>query len=175
MPAETIGLYIGKFQPFHNGHLFAVRTIAPEVSKLIIAIGSSQYHGLKNQPFSAGQRRQMIEQSLAAIGIDNVSIVEVPDIHNNERWVEHVRDHVKQFDIVFTNNKSVRQLFIDKGFKVKPIKVLPCVSGSLIRHKITNQDNSWTTLVPVTTANIIKQALYTFTSQDTLEDTGLAT
>ncbi len=156
MSAQTIGLYIGKFQPFHNGHLFAVTTIAPTVDSLIIVIGSSQYHGLKNQPFSAQQRRQMIEQTLAAEDIHNFSIVEVPDIHDSEHWVEHVRKYVKKFDVVFTNSELVQQLFREKGFTVKPIKVLPDVSGTLVRYKIATQDSGWLSLVPTATANIIQ-------------------
>jgi nicotinamide-nucleotide adenylyltransferase len=159
MSAQTIGLYIGKFQPFHNGHLFAITTIAPTVDSLIIAIGSSQYHGLENQPFSAQERRQMIEQTLTAAAITNCSVVEVPDIHDNEHWVDHVRKYVKRFDIVFTNNESVQQLFRQKDFTVKPIKVLPGVSGTLVRHKISTQESDWRSLVPAATANVIKPGL----------------
>ncbi|MFI5270428.1 MAG: nicotinamide-nucleotide adenylyltransferase [Candidatus Saccharimonadales bacterium] len=159
MSSKTIGLYIGKFQPFHNGHLYAIAAIAPTVDLLIIVIGSSQYSGLKNQPFSARQRRQMIEQTLKAEGINNFSIVEVPDIHDSEHWVEHVKKYVKQFNVVFTNSEVVQQLFSDKGFTVKSIKVLPGVSGTLVRQKIAAQENDWISLVPSATASIINASL----------------
>ncbi len=159
MPAGKIGLYIGKFQPFHNGHLFAITTISPNVSKLIIVIGSSQYHNLKSQPFSAQERRQMIEHTLAAESINNFSIAEVPDVHDNDNWVEHVRHYVPQFDIVFTNNELVRQLFAEKGFEVKAIRLLPGVSGTLVRQKLGTKASDWQSLVPGATASIIKSSI----------------
>ena len=40
--AET-GLYVGRFQPFHLGHLEAIKHILKKVDTVIIAIGSAQY------------------------------------------------------------------------------------------------------------------------------------
>ncbi|MCJ7698989.1 adenylyltransferase/cytidyltransferase family protein, partial [Candidatus Bathyarchaeota archaeon] len=37
------GLYVGRFQPFHLGHLCAVKKILGEVDEVIVAIGSAQY------------------------------------------------------------------------------------------------------------------------------------
>jgi nicotinamide-nucleotide adenylyltransferase len=156
MPAQKIGLYIGKFQPFHNGHLFAIKDILPKVSQLIIVIGSSQYHDLPDQPFSAEQRRQMIERTLGSESIDSFSIAEVPDIHDPEHWVEHVCRHIPRFDIVFTNNESVGQLFTKKEFKVESIKALPAVSGTAVRQKLAAADSSWQSLVPPAAAAILR-------------------
>jgi len=37
---SKIALFIGKFQPFHKGHLFALRQVLKKFDKVIIGIGS---------------------------------------------------------------------------------------------------------------------------------------
>ncbi|MBI2315160.1 nicotinamide-nucleotide adenylyltransferase [Candidatus Daviesbacteria bacterium] len=156
MPNTITGLFIGKFQPFHKGHLFAIKSILPLVGNLIIAIGSSQYQDTEDQPFSAEVRRQMIEETLKQQGIKNFSIVEVSDIHDNNKWVKHLLTFIPKFDLVFTNNILVRRLFEDQGYRVRIFPVLPGVSGTLIRQKIVQQKD-WKHLVSMSTAEIIEK------------------
>lgn len=158
MPADKVGLYIGKFQPFHNGHSYAIKYILTQVDTLTIVIGSSQYQNQENQPFSARERRHMIEQTLREQTIHHYTIVEVPDIHDNVRWVDHLRKYVGHFDTVFTNNNEVALLFIEKDIEVRAIKALPGVSGSLIRSKLAQKANDWEVLVPKATATAIKNS-----------------
>ncbi len=101
----------------------------------------------------------MIEQTLTTEGINKFSIAEVPDVHDNNNWVEHVRHYVPQFDIVFTNNELVRQLFVAKGLEVRAIKVLTGVSGTLVRQKLATKESDWLPLVPSATASIIKGSI----------------
>ena len=49
---DKIGLYIGRFQPFHKGHLNVVEEALNHCDKLIIAIGSAQEFGTEKNPFS---------------------------------------------------------------------------------------------------------------------------
>ncbi len=160
MPDETVGLYIGKFQPFHNGHLYAINSIVSKVDRLIIAIGSSQYSNLAVQPFSATERRHMIERSLAHEGITRYSVHEVTDIHNNERWVDHVTKSVPSFSVVFTNNDHVHHLFTAQGFKVQPTKFLDGISGTLVRQKLANHESDWRSLVPSNVVAIVEGSAY---------------
>lgn len=37
------GLFVGRFQPFHLGHLEAIKDTLGEVDELVIVIGSAQY------------------------------------------------------------------------------------------------------------------------------------
>ncbi|TMI56005.1 nicotinamide-nucleotide adenylyltransferase, partial [Candidatus Bathyarchaeota archaeon] len=37
----TTGLYVGRFQPFHLGHLEAVRHILSKVDELVVVVGSA--------------------------------------------------------------------------------------------------------------------------------------
>ncbi len=44
------GLYVGRFQPFHLGHLDAIKYALKEVDELVIVIGSAQYSHNSQQP-----------------------------------------------------------------------------------------------------------------------------
>jgi len=68
---ETMrGLMMGRFQPFHLGHLDLVKQILSECDEIIIAITSSQFNYLEKDPFTAGERIEMIHQSLKDDGVD---------------------------------------------------------------------------------------------------------
>ena len=50
----TRGFYIGRFQPYHNGHQAVLERVASSVDEIIIGVGSAQLsHELEN-PFTAG-------------------------------------------------------------------------------------------------------------------------
>ena len=54
------GFLIGRFQPFHLGHVEAVKFALSKVEQLYIGIGSSnKSHQLRN-PFTVEERKQMI-------------------------------------------------------------------------------------------------------------------
>jgi len=58
------GLYVGRFQPFHLGHLSAVKSVLKDVEELVIVIGSAQYSHTTANPFTAGERLIMIRKAL---------------------------------------------------------------------------------------------------------------
>ncbi|EQD45121.1 nicotinamide-nucleotide adenylyltransferase, partial [mine drainage metagenome] len=47
---------VGRFQPFHNGHLHVIKEILSQYSSVIIGIGSAQYSHTMENPFTAGER-----------------------------------------------------------------------------------------------------------------------
>jgi len=55
-------LFIGRFQPFHKGHLLFLKSIYTQYDKIIIGIGSSQYSNSLDNPFSYDERKMMIEK-----------------------------------------------------------------------------------------------------------------
>ncbi|MEK7065274.1 MAG: nicotinamide-nucleotide adenylyltransferase [Patescibacteria group bacterium] len=126
-------LFIGRFQPFHSGHLDAIKQISEK--EIIIGIGSSQYSGTDDNPYSFEERKKMIEQALTGLDI-NYKIVAVPDIHDAKNWVAHVEKIVGRFNIVYTGNDLVRRLFEEKKYKVKSIKININISGTELRKKM---------------------------------------
>jgi nicotinamide-nucleotide adenylyltransferase len=149
-------LFIGRFQPFHLGHLLLLQRLATQYEEMIIGIGSSQYHDTSDNPFSELERYQMISRSLDAVGIDNYHIVFIPDIHNPPKWVDHVCSIIPDFDLIIANNPFTRKLFSEKGFLVKGTAYFDRkrYSGKEIRRRMINNE-PWGDLVPKAVYDII--------------------
>jgi nicotinamide-nucleotide adenylyltransferase len=154
------GIYVGRFQPFHLGHLHAITDILKEVDELIIVIGSAQYsHNITN-PFTAGERLVMIRKALMEAGIDEsrVWIVPVPDVHLHMMWVSSVVGFTPKFNVVYSNDPLTHRLFLEAGFEVRAIRFheRKLYSSTLIRERmLKNQD--WEELVPKSVASFTKE------------------
>lgn len=142
-------LFIGRFQPFHKGHLKVIQNASKEYDEIIIGIGSSQYSHSADNPFSAEERKIMINRSLKKADIKNFKIILIPDIHNPPKWVDHILSIFTDFDIVITNNSLTKSLFLEKGYSVKKTELYDKkrFSGKEIRRRISN-GVGWEDLVP---------------------------
>ncbi len=102
-------LLIGRFQPLHLGHMEIIRR-AVEEYELIIGIGSAQKSHTLENPFTAGERYEMIRGALREEGIDAI-IIPIPDVDYNSVWASHVISLCPHFDIVLSNNPLTIELF----------------------------------------------------------------
>jgi len=150
-------LFLGRFQPYHKGHQSVVERIAQEADEIIIAIGSAQWsHDLKN-PFTAGERIMMITRALE--DLPNVKyVLPIEDIQRNPLYVSHIVSLTPLFDVVYTNNPLVKELFSNAGFKVRstPLAERHQYSGTYIRQQLL-EDENWRGLVPEGVAHIIDE------------------
>ena len=148
-------MIIGRFQPFHLGHLKLIETAEKDLDRIIIGIGSSQFSHTKRNPFTAEERKRMIEESL---NIKNIQIIPIPDVNNDKVWVSHVRKLVPEFQVVYTNSELERKLFRDAGIEVRSTKIFnrKNYSGTEIRRRILNMEN-WKELVPEGTLKVMKE------------------
>jgi nicotinamide-nucleotide adenylyltransferase len=154
------GLYVGRFQPFHLGHLDAIKDVLSEVEELVIVIGSAQYSHNFNNPFTAGERLVMVRGALQEAGVDDsrVWVVPVPDVHLHMMWVSAVEGYTPRFEVVYSNEPLTRRLFMEAGYEVKGIRFFErrLYSSTLIREKLV-KDDTWEKLVPKSVAAFIKQ------------------
>ena len=60
---DTI-VFIGRFQPFHNGHLEVIRTALSKAKKVLVLVGSSNQPRTPKNPFTFEERRNMIYRSV---------------------------------------------------------------------------------------------------------------
>jgi nicotinamide-nucleotide adenylyltransferase len=154
---KKTGLVIGRFQPFHKGHLEVIRIIAKECSSIVVGVGSAQYSHTYENPFTAGERYLMISRSLRDDGMSDFSIVPIVDINRYAVWVSHVVSMVPAFQVVYSNNSLTRRLFSEAGYEVKasPLFNREVYSGTEIRRRmITGED--WRGLVPPAVAQVIE-------------------
>ena len=153
-------LYVGRFQPFHLGHLEAIQDVLKEVEELVIVIGSAQYsHNMVN-PFTAGERLIMVRRALQEAKVDysRLWVVPVPDVHLHMLWVSALEGYTPRFDIVYSNEPLTRRLFMESGYEVKSIPFFQrkIYTSSLVREKMLKGKN-WTHLVPKSVAEFIKE------------------
>ena len=143
--SKQIGAIVGRFQPFHNGHLQLILTILSEVNFIKIGIGSSQYSNTKYNPFSYDERKEFIILSLQSDNVspDRYEIYPLPDLHNMKKWVVQVLDVFGNFNIFYTNNDWIRQLFKKSGKKVmtKHMFEFKKFNGTHIRQKICDSES----------------------------------
>lgn len=154
------GLFVGRFQPFHFGHLSAIRDILEEADELVIVIGSAQYSHKFNNPFTTGERLIMVRRALAEaeIGYSRVWVVPVPDVHLHMMWVSAVEGYTPPFDVVYSNEPLSRRLFAEAGYKIKAIRFheRKLYSSTEIRERML-EDKNWEKLVPKGVAAFIRE------------------
>lgn len=153
------GLFVGRFQPFHRGHLKAVKDILEKLDELVIVVGSSQYSHRMDNPFTAGERVTMIRRALEkGISPSRYWIVPVPDVHVHMTWVAQVVGYTPKFTVVYTNDPLTRRLFIEAGYEVKPVPFhkREFYSATEIRKRMLNGKN-WEELLPSSVAQFIKE------------------
>ncbi|MBI5377664.1 MAG: nicotinamide-nucleotide adenylyltransferase [Thaumarchaeota archaeon] len=150
------GLYIGRFQPFHLGHLDAIKFALSQVENLWIGIGSSNKSNEKRNPFTADERKEMIISSLDDKTKKRIQIYYIPDIGDHEKWTYHIDFIVPRYDIVFSNDDFTHALYQKRGIKVIPIslKEKEILSGTNIREKIATGRN-WEEFVPEGTKKVL--------------------
>ncbi len=150
------GLLIGRFQPFHLGHLDAVLFGLTRVDELSICIGSSNKYNEKKNPFSATERREMILSSIEPSIANRIKIFNIPDIDNHEKWTFEIDQIVPKYDVVFTNDEFTKTLF--EKHQINVIQVIlkdrEKFSGTNIRQLILD-DKNWQDLVPQGTRNVL--------------------
>ena len=146
------GLYVGRFQPFHLGHLGAIKAILKEADELVIVIGSAQYSHNLNNPFTAGERLVMTRLALqeAKVNPAKLWIVPVPDVHLHMLWVSAVEGYTPKFKTVYTNEPLTQRLFSESGYPVKDIPFFDRkrYMSTVIREKMLQGDAGWKELVP---------------------------
>ena len=150
------GFLIGRFQPFHLGHLEAVNFALSKVEQLYIGIGSSNKSHQPRNPFTVEERRHMILSSLDGKTLKRVSIYDIPDLDDHSKWTQSIDEIIPNYDIVFSNDDFTHSLYqkIEKDVISVELKSREIFSGTNIRKMILNEEN-WQDLVPDGARNIL--------------------
>ena len=142
---------MGRFQPFHLGHLNLAKQILDECDEVIIAITSSQFNYLEKDPFTSGERIEMIHNSLKESGIDlsRCFIVAIENQFNIATWASYLKAALPHFDKVYSGNDYVKMLLSYSEIDVVSPTFLDRTqyNATRIRLMIISGDN-WQNLVP---------------------------
>ncbi len=151
------GFYIGRFQPYHNGHQSVLEHIAGNVDEIVIGVGSAQLSHQIDNPYTAGERVLMITRSLVSLGCP-FYVIPIEDIQRNALWVAHVRSMTPPFDICYSSNPLVVRLFGEAGIAVQSPAMYEreTLSGTEIRRRMLNNE-PWEQLVPPAVIQVLKE------------------
>lgn len=88
-------VFIGRFQPFHAGHLHVVQQALQSAERLIILCGSAHQARQTRNPWTVAEREQMIRLCFNAADNSRIDIVPLMDsCYNDAKWVQNVQSTV---------------------------------------------------------------------------------
>ena len=119
----SLALLPGRFQPFHRGHVAIAQAVVADGHELLVMIGSAQEAVTWENPFSAGERREMVSAGLAVANLEPKAIVTVEDVNDDDRWVAHTIAQLPPFDCVYSANSLVQRLFREAGYPVTVVEL----------------------------------------------------
>lgn len=151
---------MGRFQPFHLGHLDLARQILKDCDEVIILVTSSQFNYLEKDPFTAGERIEMIHNSLKESDIDftRCIVLAIENQFNIATWVSYLKSMLPDFEKVYSGNDYVKMLLADSNIEVvKPVFLeRQNYNATKIRSMIVS-DQNWENLVPPAVSDFIKK------------------
>ncbi len=154
------GLMMGRFQPFHLGHLDLARQILKECNEVIILVTSSQFNYLEKDPFTAGERIEMIHNSIKESDVDltRCIILAIENQFNIATWSAYLKSMLPRFDRVYSGNEYVKMLLADSDIEVIKPEFLDRekFNATKIRSMIVLAEN-WEQLVPSAVSDFIKK------------------
>ena len=153
-------LFVGRFQPFHIGHLSVIKKALEVEDRLVIVIGSAEENHEAANPFTAGERFQMIEATLSAEGIlhDRYAIIPIRNVENFMLWTTHVDQYIPPVYKVYTGSDIVKALYKSHGrYEIEDVEFVSNVSGTVIREKMLRSDDEWKQLVHPSVVELIEK------------------
>lgn len=133
---EKFGVFIGRFQPLHKGHISIINQIINRGYIPLIVVGSAQEAGTEKNPYSFATRSIMIHCEFPT----DVIVVPLDDsLEDDASWVRRLEKLVqtvvgdKEY-VYFTHNKST-----EKG-KYKSLSTDEYISDKINHEKIDLSD-----------------------------------
>jgi len=167
------GVFYGRFQPFHKGHLKAVMMCMERCETLYVGIrnfetgmtfgivgGITEFKkSAEENPFTFEERMRMIKESLIDAGADlkRVNIVPFP-LEHPEKWYDYIPKDAVHFRIGVSDwDERKIKAFQDAGLQIETLPIYEKdVTAEEIR-KLMAENKKWKELVPNGSAHVIEE------------------
>lgn len=160
---QKTALIVGRFQPFHKGHLFLIKKALEKANKIIIGIGSANIID-ENNPIDFETRKKVIKAVFYKEGIEDklIKIVPLSDYFDDKKWLLNLVKQVGKFDLTLGHNEWTNNILKKAGYKVLKVDYYkrPLYEGWRIR-KLIKEGKKWQDRVP----KYIVSWLYDFVSK----------
>mgnify|MGYP003982908835 CR=1 FL=1 len=145
----SVGIFPGRFQPFHNGHLLVVKGMMSSSSRTVIAICHGEGMG-PDDLFTKLQVQEMISSALLSEDIIDAEIVFVSDCEENAEWADKLLEAAgwPEDAKVWSSSEEVRALFEELGKESQRVAPVPGIDGEEIRGWIKSGNTEWRTKLP---------------------------
>lgn len=120
------GVFLARFQPLHNGHLYMIEKALKECDKVLIVMGSSNKEGMLRNPFGLDIRKYWIRNSIQSLSdFHRIEFCELPDWSTEsdkseiKQWGHYLyynivsRIQQKHFSIYYSDDVSIIQNWFD--------------------------------------------------------------
>lgn len=148
----------GRFQPFHNGHAAALAHAVSIFDRVIVAISNAHISHTDGDPFTGGERYEMIDEHLRAAGASGAAlVVPIPVDDAPTAWVATIRAVCPAFGHVYTRSAWTESLFRYWGVPNSPVLLEGhYVSAGEVRARMA-AGGDWSELVPPAVAGVIER------------------
>jgi cytidyltransferase-like protein len=163
------GLIIGRFQPFHNGHIDMIRSVyCLGVKKIVILIGADVLMNKSKNPFAPEMMKKCMEEyfldSPDAPFYEDAKFVflVINDINRPDEYAEYISSKTglnAQNAFIASNNSYTLGCFKDWACFTMGSEKAFNVSATRIRRALLNNDPSWKNDVPDQTVKFIEKNL----------------
>ncbi len=155
-------LIFGRFQPFHKGHLAIVEWAMDRgFEEIVFLVGMASENYTPRNPFTAGERIEMIRLSLRDRGIplERAITATIRTLETSIGSVYYVLSYVPRVDAILTRNPVISKIFLDAGINVvePPVFNRGEWRGERIRELIARGDPAWKDAVTPSTARFIEE------------------
>ncbi|MCE4607658.1 MAG: nicotinamide-nucleotide adenylyltransferase [Caldisphaeraceae archaeon] len=155
-------LIYGRFQPFHLGHLSLVKwSFDQGFDEVAILIGMASENYTPRNPFTAGERIEMVRLSLkdSGIGLDRIITATIPTLEISIGCAYYVLSYIPKVKAILTRNPVISKAFSDAGTEV----IIPPRfnrndwRGEVIRQLMSKGDDRWKRLVTPSVVDYINE------------------
>lgn len=101
-------VYIGRFQPFHNGHYKCIEAALDAAEHVLVLAGSDQASRSIKNPWTTKERRQMIAGSFKSACLAGCLSIQglVDHTYNDDKWFQQVQDLVYKYAQTYNIDES---------------------------------------------------------------------
>lgn len=154
----TTALFIGRFQPFHNGHLYSLKKCLEIAEKVVVLVAKAEAAGEVNDPWGVRERKRMVCEVVRANKLDHriARIVSCPDYPSDAEWVKQVELRIKNTGlsreqvVVVSNNEWVTRLMKERGYPIHETGLYNReeLEGVKVRELMRQGSDEWKKRVP---------------------------
>jgi bifunctional NMN adenylyltransferase/nudix hydrolase len=164
----AFGVVIGRFQPFHNGHLELINAAFAQCDRVIVVLGSARSARTTKNPWRAEEREEMIRASLRSEQLERLHLVHVRDYFNNDNlWISDVQGRVGEivddpeeeiclFGCAKDENTSAYLRSFPQWQEEQLLQSIRPIDATEIRRRYFEETDDWAELVPEPVADALR-------------------